>query len=298
MSHANAGQPPTSFIRAVRFVAKAARRAIVMSGGDRVLARIGHLNGPAVKLLPTTESFRRGSRRRVIRNGIALDLDPSDYTHWLAYFDVEAPLKSKLYGLAGPGDVAIDVGTNLGEVLLSLARAVGPRGRAIGFEANPATYKLALGNIALNPHISAELHPLGLGDTEATLDFGSRSSANSGADSIVSAGSGQIKVPVIRLDKFVTDQGIERVNLIKIDTEGYDLHVLKGAEATIDRFSPKLFVEVCDANLRNHGDSAREILRWLEDRGYRCAEADAGDPVTSDDDLSDCFFDIIAIRAP
>lgn len=289
-------QMPNFFTKSVRFVAKAVRRSIVIGGGDRLLARLGHVSGPAVKLLPTTDSFPQGSERRLVRKGIKLDLDPSDYTHWLAYFDMEAPLKSRLYGLVAPGDVAIDVGTNLGEVLLNLARMAGPEGRAIGFEANPTTYQRAVRNIALNPHVTAEVHPLGLGDREGALDFGSRTAGNSGADSILSVGSGKLKVPVIRLDTFVADHGIERVDVIKIDTEGFDLRVLKGAESTIERFAPKLFVEVCDANLRNHGDSASQLVRWLEDKEYRCTEALTGEPVRSKSDLSDCFLDIIAIR--
>lgn len=293
--------PPTSpLTRVLRTSAALVRKLIVAVGADEMLARVPanfRTGRAAQKLLPTIESYPPGSRRRLSRNGIMLDLNPSDYTHWLAYFDIESELKSRLYSLARPGDTVIDVGSNVGEVLLNLAKAVSPGGRAIGFEANPATHRLADSNLRLNPDFPAEVHALGLGDEDGELDFGSRSPSNSGGDCIMAAGTGTRRVKVVRLDDFIATKGLEHVDLIKIDVEGYELHVLRGGERTIDRYSPKLFIEVCDSNLRDHGTSAKQLVEWLQAKGYNLVDARTGDLVTISQDFSDCYLDVIARRA-
>ncbi len=292
---------PTSHITdAARLIARFTRRLIVFLGIDRLFAWAAagdRASKFTEKFLPTIESYSRGSWRRLSRDGITIDLDPSDYTHWLAYFGIEDELKSRLYALAQPGDTVIDVGTNVGEVLLHLSKAVSPGGRAIGFEANPTTHALAASNLQLNPKLPAEVHALGLGDEDAELDFGSRSASNSGADTIMAAGTGTRKVKVVRLDDFVASEELSRVDVIKIDVEGFELQVLRGAERTIERFSPALFIELCDANLREHGTTAKQLVEWLEAKGYSLSDARSDRPVLSSDDFSSCFLDVISRRS-
>lgn len=272
------------------------RRALIRTSLDTTVgAMLSRGRGGAVAkaLRPDSSLYPRPSLRRVKRDGICFDLDLSDYMQWTVYYGVERAQRGALYDLVGPGDIAIDVGTNIGEVLLNFARMVGPTGRAIGFEANPVTHALCCSNLGLNPFPWAEVHAVGLGHIEGELDFGRRCEANSGADSFTPAGAGTIKAAVTTLDRFVEQATLNRIDLIKIDTEGFDLNVLMGAEQSLQRFSPRLFVELCDENLRAHGGSAEELVRFLERIGYRVTNAETAEPVRSSNDFTGCFLDII-----
>jgi FkbM family methyltransferase len=269
--------------------ADAFRRGLVATGADRLIAK-GLLWS---RLRPDNSHYPSPTVREAKLGGIRFRLDLSDYMQWSAYFQVERTLRSKLWGLAEPGASVIDIGTNIGEVLLNLARRVGPDGRAIGFEPNPQTYALCLENLALNPSLRAELHPLALGDSEGELTFGRPCASNSGGDRVMHEGPGTIRVPVTTFDCFAAIAGLQKVDLIKIDVEGFEMHVLRGAEDVIQRFRPTLFVELSDHNLREQGGTANELIEWLEQHAYDIANAESGEPVSSAQSLHGCFFDII-----
>lgn len=286
-----------SFQTAVRAVARTVRRTTVILKFDRPLAKAGRYfssNPACAKLLPTHESFRPNDVRLLRRSGISLRLTPADYTHWLAYFGIEESQRRALRALVREGDFVLDVGTNLGEVLLQLAQAVGPGGRVIGFEPNPQTFLIAEENLALNDWAKAEVHQLGLGDRAETLNLGSRADTNSGADCVIRGETCGHSIRVLPLDQFAGEHDIKRVDLIKVDVEGFEMHVLRGGEKTIEQFRPILFLELCEDNLRRQGESAAGVLRWLEDREYGSVDAMTGAPVTSADDLAGCFLDVIA----
>jgi FkbM family methyltransferase len=269
--------------------ANAIRKGLVATGGDRLVAS-GLLWS---RLRPDNAHYRAPAFREATLDGVRFQFDLSDYMQWSAYFGIERELRDKLYSLAPPGGLAIDIGTNIGEVLLHFARRVGNGGRAIGFEPNPETYARCVENLALNPGLAAEVHPIALGDAEGELSFGRPCAANSGGDRMMDPGAGTIQVPVTTLDRFVSNAALDRVDLIKIDVEGFEMHVLRGGEATIERFRPKLFVELSHANLREQGASAPALVRWLDEHGYAAENAETGEPVNSCQALDGCFFDII-----
>src|SRR5206468_2411069 len=107
-------------------VASYARRSLIRLGIDEKLSSVPLLR-------PDCVDYRGSPIRRAVRNGIAYDLDLADYVQWTIYFGIERDEKAVLFDLAKPGDVVLDIGTNVGEVLLNFARRVGPEGRAIGF---------------------------------------------------------------------------------------------------------------------------------------------------------------------
>ena len=95
------------------------------------------------------------------------------------------------------------------------------------------------------------------------------------------------------LDSFIEERGLPRVDLIKIDVEGYELHVLQGARETLARLRPVMFIEVSNFNLCEQGTSAQELIAFLEAAGYLLEDAETRRSVCSTDDLGDCFFDVI-----
>lgn len=82
-------------------------------------------------------------------------------------------------------------------------------------------------------------------------------------------GSGGVPVAAHRLDTLLTRLGEPDISLIKIDVQGAEEKVLDGAETTLARTRPALFVEVHDTALRDFGSSAEQLLQRLADMGYR-----------------------------
>jgi FkbM family methyltransferase len=269
-----------------------ARKALIEIGIDRWLAdaTYRHPDGLLTRLFrPDCIDYRGTSVRRVTRDGITFDLDLSDYVQWTICFGIEHTEKTILFDLAKPGQIVLDVGTNVGEVLLNFAKRVGPHGRAIGFEPNPETLTKCRHNLSLNPFANVEVHAVALGEAPGEALLGRPNSNNAGADRIGSSG---VPVEVTTLDALTA--AFDRLDLIKIDVEGFDLKVLRGGARTLERLRPTLFVELNDSNLREQGDSPAALVRWLESHGYTVRDAVTQRPIRSTDNLDGCGCDIIA----
>src|SRR5947207_4362897 len=87
----------------------------------------------------------------------------SSSLYWFGDFDpwVDRTLRR----LARPGEVALDIGANIGATSLVLARAVGPRGRVVAFEPHPANVVLLRANLSANTLSMVDVHELALSDT-------------------------------------------------------------------------------------------------------------------------------------
>jgi len=96
---------------------------------------------------------------------------------------------------------------------------------------------------------------------------------NSGHSHI--ADIGEIEVAICTLDEFEFD----RVDLFKIDCEGYELQVLEGATKTLNRCTPTVLVEQKPGNGTRYGYGDRAALEFLQDLGARQVAAVSGDYV-------------------
>src|SRR5690349_2714898 len=122
-----------------------------------------------------------------------------------------------------PGDVALDIGANLGAHTLPLAQLVGPSGAVHAFEPQRILFQILCGNVALNelPNVRALPFALGRGPGSTkvpALDY--RGANNFGG--IPLGGAHGEDVAVVTLDQL----GLQRVRLIKIDVEGMEIDVL------------------------------------------------------------------------
>ena len=246
------------------------------------------------KLAPNPYQYPADSFRILERNGIRMKLDLSDYIGHYTYFGFEDISFNKLLELCKPGATVIDVGTNVGWTLLNLGR-LSQTGSVYGFEPDPYNYRLCKENVSLNKLNNISLFPLGLSDVNAQLNMEVRAPSNRGGNRISTSSKGSYKVDVIRLDDFEATKSANRIDLIKIDVEGYELHVLKGAVGVLRQHHPVLFIEVNDNNLAYQGHSAKELIGFLNDIGYRnIISADDGQTVTASDNFVNRHFDLIA----
>jgi FkbM family methyltransferase len=164
-----------------------------------------------------------------------------------------------------PGRI-VEVGANVGAHTVGLAKVAAAKDEEmVVFEPQPVIFQNLCANLALNGLRNVRAWPFACGDETEILsfpetDYGRPGNFGGIAMSRAEGGPGRIVVPCVRLDDFL---GEGAVALIKIDVEGSELAVLRGAEETVRRDRPVLYVE------NEHVDASKELIEWLWSRGYR-----------------------------
>jgi len=201
-----------------------------------------------------------------------LDLD-----HWSQratyyhgrFYDLAA--QRLIHKLLSTGDTFVDVGANIGMLTLSAARTVGPSGTVLAFEPNPESRKRLVAHVAMNDlgHVKVMDHALSFERGTSTLTMPTASSGRSTLRDSQGQAVQSYEVSTALLDDFADAIEQDGRTMIKVDTEGFELNVLKGAESVLSRSNVCVLVEVTDAWLRELGQSAEELFSFMADRGYR-----------------------------
>ena len=147
-----------------------------------------------------------------------------------------------------PGAFVIDVGANFGHYALVAAKFAGPEGKVIAFEPHGPTFALLLENCALQPAPIIEPVQAGIAAKDGAMTLTS-DTGNPGGHSFIAAnvyGQGTAQsVPVHRLDSYLATRHAGRpVDMIKIDVQGLEAQVIRGAIQTIERYRPTVFLEI------------------------------------------------------
>jgi len=142
------------------------------------------------------------------------------------------------------GGVALDIGANLGEWTVPLARSVGPGGLVLAFEPQGAVAQALSRTLRINHLSQAQVMRLALSDKEGAAPFflDSRNTGRSRLEGSAAAATGLL-VETRRLDAIVAERALARVDLVKIDVEGHERQVLDGAGETLRRFQPAVVIE-------------------------------------------------------
>jgi FkbM family methyltransferase len=144
-----------------------------------------------------------------------------------------------------PGDMVIDAGSCWGEVALYFADHTGAEGKVYCFEFTPDNLEILEQNISLNQHLADRIEVVSKAlwdQSEEILSYG----AHGPSTSLVRDTKRErtLEVSTLSIDDFVKDEGIARVDFIKMDIEGAELRALQGAEKTIRTFKPKLAISL------------------------------------------------------
>jgi FkbM family methyltransferase len=203
-----------------------------------------------------------------LAEGLHLRLNPMlEGNYWLGHHEPE--LQKGLRELCTAGCVAYDVGAYLGFFSLAIARAIGPAGKVFAFEPDHENCVRIKEHAARNNLLGRirVVEAAVWSHSCQSLPFKSggirKSHGGVAADGVVPilAGGDCVPVPCISLDAF-TQQNHPLPDIVKIDVEGGECEVLKGAAELFSRCRPVLFCEVHDEQ------SSQWIAEWLAARGY------------------------------
>jgi len=190
-----------------------------------------------------------------------------------------------------PGMTVIDVGANVGVYTSLFSRLVGSSGWVIALEPAPDNWRSVSKALATNRWSNVEIHQVAAADQAGRMSF-ERSSYNSGNNALSTdypSGEG-LEVEVAPLDSIVAGR---KIHFIKIDVQGWEASVLRGARRTLSENRPlSVRVEIWPSGLRHAGSSADEVVELLESAGLQIEAEDKRK--LSDSKNSSGYFDITA----
>jgi FkbM family methyltransferase len=184
------------------------------------------------------------------KNGALIAISPLDLSVGWPCFEKgtwEPHVEACLRRLLKEGDVAIDVGANMGYFSAVMAQCVGSTGRVFAFEPVASTFRQLRLCQSLNEYAVLQPMQMALGAREGTLEiaFDPAFMGNASAYDRQSLSSGSSAAVELRmLDTLVADGTLPPPRLIKIDVEGYELDVLRGACRTLRDARPSIIFEV------------------------------------------------------
>ena len=176
------------------------------------------------------------------------------------YFESEVELFRQM---CRPGDVVIDCGANIGTHTLAFANLVGPNGRVYAFEAQRIIHQTLCANVALNSLDNVETIHAAVGAQNGEMRLGDLRQdvqINYGGAPLDKI-PGMVRTPVTALDSHLID--LPRLRMIKVDVEGMELDVLRGATELMKKFRPGLYVE------NDRPDKSEELIEFLRAHNYR-----------------------------
>jgi FkbM family methyltransferase len=209
-----------------------------------------------------------------LSNNLKINLHKNSILAKCIYYGFEENEISFLNSFLREGDVFFDIGSNIGLFSLHASVIVGKNGRVIAFEPAPDTYKKLIQNIKLNS--IKNILPLNIGLSDKT-DFLKLNVSNNGYDAwnsfaLLSNNYYNQKelVEVSTLDFFIQKNDISKINLIKLDVEGWELFVIRGGENYIKEAEDLvLLVEFTEENAFAAGYYVHEIYDLLKQWGYQ-----------------------------
>lgn len=215
-------------------------------------------------------ALRNPIKREVVR-GITWDLDCRETIDLNIHYGGWEPNSIAVFEqYVKKGDVVVEVGANVGAHTLLIADLVGPDGFVHAIE--PTTYaRLKLyRNLALNPNLCARTKVHDFLITDKNDDNPRRSIQSSWKTSrrFYQNPNETVSSDAITIDEFSRMVELHRCDLLKIDIDGYDLKAIVGAAEFVYRFRPKIFIELCDSELKKNGGRLSELISVIKSHGY------------------------------
>jgi len=197
----------------------------------------------------------------------------------LRYGFFEEELTRAFIRLLQPGMVFFDVGARIGYFSLLASELVGTQGQVHSFEPTPNTFRLLRKNTETKPHITpvnaavySQEGPLQLQDFGVTFSaFNSIYAGKMQDNERKGLRARKYIAQAVTLAGYITTSQV-KPDVIKIDTEGAELSILRGLEPAFDSCRPILTIEVGDSTAVGDMPRSRPVVDWLLAHGYRLTD--------------------------
>lgn len=209
-------------------------------------------------------------------------LDPhfafSDFAHWGGGHN--NAFEATVEACRGKSCI-FDIGGHVGLVSMPVSQVLAPGGRVFAFEPGAANLRFLRRHLELNGIANVEVLPALVGETDGEVAFYEQQGPT-GQNSVALRKKSpelysETRRPQVALDEFCKARGLAP-DVIKIDVEGAELMVLRGAKAVLAQHRPLIFLSVHPRELEVLGASTEALVAFIAAAGYVCREID-GRPV-------------------
>jgi FkbM family methyltransferase len=168
------------------------------------------------------------------------------------------------------GDIVVDIGANIGIYSLLASKKIGEDGEVFAFEPAPIASAAFKNNIERNNLKNIKLFNKGVAEFtgEAILNICADDAYNTLGSAPMKEITSQHKIELVSLDDFFEYRKVNRINVIKIDTEGAEFLIFQGAKKTLEKFKPILFFEYNPHVTEGFNNTTEDALILLKSIGY------------------------------
>jgi len=218
---------------------------------------------------------------------VRLEVAPLEQVHfWWSYFPASfKPDRSAfeywgddigdlrlLWKFLQPGMTFLDIGAYHGVYSVMAAKKLGRGGRVVAFEPSPRERQRMRLHLRYNRIESVTLEPFALaakeGEASLSVIVDGFTTMNSLRPPPIDHATKQVMVDTTTLDAYLGRKQIDRVDLMKIDTEGGEVDAFRGADRLLSRIRPLIICEVLDLVTRSWGYAAADIMSLLRTYDY------------------------------
>ncbi len=192
-----------------------------------------------------------------------------------------------LMGMECEGKVVYDIGANVGLMTLFFARSVGPTGYVVAFEPHPDSFRRLSRNVRVNRLRHVRLVNVGVGAETTALTLYQPSRHLSGAaltgGRVFQPDEGkpiEFTVQIDTLDNLVNRLELPAPDFVKVDVEGYEVQVLRGAMQTIQQHKPAFLIEI--HRLAGDSPTTSKVIETLDAYGYTFYHVESGEYTSID----------------
>ncbi len=220
------------------------------------------------RMAPTSDG--QASLRRLELDGYVMVIDADDPALGRAHTyaaDIEPHVTAQFRRFVRPDSTVLDIGANMGWYTL-LAAKLAPRGRVIAVEAHPGNVRLIEQSLAINAFNNVEIWPVAASDRPGLLAFATFNSNGFVPKEMDVNAPGVKRVPALALDALL--EQVDRLDLVKIDIEGFEPYALRGMIGALQKWRPVVLCEFHPWILRvREPDLGDQYLRFWRELGYR-----------------------------
>jgi len=233
----------------------------------------------------------RTDQEIAIRDGVTYDLDLHqgiDFAIFLGNI-YERRTRAALRKLVSPGSLVLDIGANIGAHTLHLAQIVGPNGRVMAFEPTDFAFRKLSRNLELNPSLATRVeayHCFLTASDGASVPHAIYSSwplaVEAGLHAKHLGREMQTELAQARsLDSILSERVARKVQLVKLDVDGFECDVLRGASSMLRDTRPIFVMELAPYVLEERGASLDQLLSYFIPNGYAFYDERTQEPLPS-----------------
>lgn len=173
----------------------------------------------------------------------------------------------------------IEVGANNGNFTVEFANMVGDEGKVYAFEPQRIVFQQLCGNVFINGLDNVYTYNVAVGHENGVvnienIDYHQTGRVNFGDVHIVTEKDSDVSIPVITLDSL----SYNNLSIIKVDVQGFEVYVIRGAVQTIMKHRPFIFIEIEDDQLIKYGFTEQSLINEIERMNYTVVRFQKGIP--------------------